>query len=109
LAQSVRHPKDGLSSPEHRAEALQVLKQCFKVQLSLTIHQQTRETIDATDVDNPKALDQFLTDHDIVNTIRNKMKTTWMRTSTVSTPFFAKKIWSGTNYPAFAVSLGFGN
>jgi hypothetical protein len=31
------------------------------------------ETIDATDVDNPKALDQFLTDHDIVNIIQEQL------------------------------------
>jgi acyl transferase domain-containing protein len=99
----VRHPKDGLSSPEHRAEALQVLKQCFKVQLSLTIHQQTLKPLmllTLTIQGTRPVLDRSwycqyqeqLDEDDLDEDFYSKY------------PAFAKKIWSETNYPAFAVS-----
>jgi hypothetical protein len=53
------------------------------------------ETIDATDVDNPKALDQFLTDHDIVNIIQEQLDEDDLDEDFYSKyPAFAKKIWS---------------
>jgi hypothetical protein len=104
----VRHPKDGLSTPENRAEGLAVLKKCFLTTAFSKFPPADIETFDATDEDNPKALDMFLQDHDIVEIIKEQLDE-----ADLNREFYdkytdcANLIWSGKDYPAFALSLGF--
>ena len=104
----VRHPKDGLSTPETRAEGLAILKKCFLSKEFTQFPPDDIETIDATDVNNPKAMDMFLQDHDIIDIMKEQICD-----DDLNEEFYGKyndcamKIWSGTNYPAYARSLGF--
>jgi hypothetical protein len=104
----VRHPVDGISTPETRAEGLAILKKCFLTTDFTKFPPQDIETMDATDVDNPKALDMFLLDNDIVDIIKEQIDMDDLNDD-FYTDYYdcAKLIWSGTNYPAFALSLGF--
>ena len=69
----VRHPKDGLSTPETRAEGLAILKKCFLSKEFTQFPPDDIETIDATDVNNPKAMDMFLQDHDIIDIMKEQI------------------------------------
>jgi hypothetical protein len=104
----VRHPFEGVSTPETRAEGLAVLKTCFLTTEFSRFPPDEIETIDATNVDDPHALDQFLQDHDIVNIIKEQIDE-----EVLNDKFYeaytecARRLWSGNFYPAYARGLGF--
>jgi hypothetical protein len=104
----VRHPLDGVSTTETRAEGLAVLKKCFLSSEFSKFPPDDIETIDATDVDNPHALDLFFQDHDIVNIIKEQLDDAVLNDTFYATyTECATKLWSGTFYPSYARGLGF--
>ena len=63
---------------------------------------------DLTDVTNYPALDEYLMDERIEETIKKDMDDEVLnRTFYVNYPVFARKCWSGNHVPTYADSLGF--
>jgi hypothetical protein len=99
---------DGVSTPASREEGLKILKKCFLSPVFTKFPPEDIETNDDTDVDNPKALDMFLQDHDIVEILKENVDE-----NDLDENFYgkfnecAKRAWSGTHYPTFARSIGF--
>jgi hypothetical protein len=104
----VRHPVGGISTPETRAEGLAVLKQCFLTREFSNFPPEDIETFDATNVDDPHALDLFLQDHDIVNIIKEQLDEAALNGTFYATyTERAMRLWSGNFYPSYARGLGF--
>lgn len=104
----VRHVPGGISTPESRAEGLSKLKE-FLMSTANTKYPITEiTTADCTDVDNPLALDHFFLDVDIVEFIQTEFDESDLNGEFYARfPALARKLWSGSNYPAFARDLGF--
>lgn len=105
----VRHPIGGVSTTESRAEGLAVLRATFLSTELSDYPPSAIETIDATDEENPHALDMFLQDSDIVAIIKEQLVKDELN-NRFYTDFHdcAKRLWSGSIYPAFARdTLGF--
>jgi hypothetical protein len=97
------------STPDSRAEGLAVLKACFLTREFSQFPPDNIETIDATDEEAPHALDMFLMDADIIKIINEQVNNNDLNMEFYSKfTVFAKTLWSGSNYPAFAKeTLGF--
>jgi hypothetical protein len=104
----VRHPSDLESTAETRAEGLEVLKKCFLSNEFTHFPPENIETFDATDEENPHALDSFLQDHDIVTIVTEQIDEAELDGDFYTKyPETAKRLWSGKYYPNFACGLGF--
>jgi hypothetical protein len=104
----VRHPIDGESTPETRQEGLKILKKCFLSPVFTKYPPADIETNDDTDIDNPKPLDMFLQDHDIIDILKEQVDEDDLDVTFYSKfTQCAKNAWSTTHYPAYARSIGF--
>jgi hypothetical protein len=104
----VRHPTEKNSTAETRAEGLAVLKKCFLSSEFSNFPPDSIETFDATDEENPHALDSFLQDSDIVEIVTKQIAEDELDEEFyASYTETAKRLWSGKYYPSFARGLGF--
>lgn len=105
----VRHPAEGSSTPETRAEGLRVLKEVLLTKVLSEYPPETIDTFDATREEDPHAMDLFLQDKDIIDVVKKQIDEEDLNTSFyVNFTDCAKKLWSGNNVPAFArEQLGF--
>lgn len=99
-----RLPEGDKTTPETRARGLAVLKAAFQDGDFTLYPPPDIETVDDTDEENPRALNMFLKDNDIVNLINQTIQD-----SDLNSEFYnkytdcANRLWSGSfYYPAFA-------
>jgi hypothetical protein len=104
----VRYVLGGNSTAESRAEGLKVLKEFLMSKDNSEYPVADIKTLDCTKVDDPHSLDSFFMDKDIVDIVKKELheddldKSFYLKFET-----FARKLWSGPNYPDFARDIGF--
>ena len=105
----IRTLTSGNSTAETRAEGLAVLKDFFLDRNYTDYPPAGIDCLDASDPSNPRPLDHFLQDRDIVSFIEEHVDE-----SDLNMDFYnnfeacAEKMWTAPNYPAYARStLGF--
>jgi hypothetical protein len=104
----VRHVPGGKSSSESRAEGLSVLKVFLMSKDNTEYPVADIKTIDCTKEDDPHSLDSFFMDKDIVDIIKKELHEDDLDKHFYSKfETFARKLWSGSNYPEFARDIGF--
>jgi len=104
----VRHLKEGVSTPESRAEGLSKLREFLMSAENSKFPITEITTKDCTDKDNPLALDHFFLDGDIVDFITTEFDESDLNEEFYSRfPALARTLWSGPNYPEFARDIGF--
>ena len=104
----IRYLRQGISTPETRAEGLEVLSAFLRDRNYSKYPTAAITTMDITNMENPQSLDQFFMDNDIVEFITTEFDADDLTTDFfIQFPVLASQLWAGQNYPDFARSLGF--
>jgi hypothetical protein len=104
----LRYVPTGVSTPETREAGLKILAAFFKDSNNSRFPPKDITTMDGTNVDNPRALDSFFMDSDIVGIIHTEFEAGDLNGNFYETyPAVARSLWAGQHYPDFARSLGF--
>lgn len=104
----LRTPLEGVSTPETRAEGLQVLRTFLMSSDYSDYPPKQIDVLDTTDDEFPVALDCFLQDHDIVEIVKDTHEESELNENFYENyQDFARLIWSHRFYPQFARGLGF--
>ena len=105
----IRTLTTGTSTEETRAEGLAVLKAFFLDRNFTNFLPAGIDCLDASDPSDPRPLDHFLQDRDIVSLIEEHVDESDLNAEFYDTfEACAKKMWTGSTYPSYALSkLGF--
>jgi hypothetical protein len=104
----LRYVPEGNSTRDTRAHGLSVLSTFLNSTKNTAYPISSIITLDNTQEENPHSLDMFFMDNDIIEIIKNTFDDSELNKEFYSTyKSLALKLWSGTNYPDFARSLGF--
>jgi hypothetical protein len=104
----VRHVPSGKSTSESRAQGLNVLKDFLMSNKNTDYPVGDIKTIDCTKEADPHSLNSFFVDNDIVDIIKKELHEDDLDSNFFSKfDTFARKLWSGPNYPDFARDIGF--
>lgn len=104
----VRYVLDGKSTTDTRAEGLKVLKNFLMSKDNSEFAVADIKTLDCTKEDDPHSLDSFFMDKDIVDIVKKELHKDDLDKNFYSKfGEFARKIWSGNNYPDFAREIGY--
>lgn len=96
----VRHPPTGESNAETREEGLRVLKEFFMNPVHTAYPPDSIATVDCGTLKDHLPLDQFFQDNDIAEFLRAEFADSVLNTDFFNDyTAFAKKLWSGPNYP----------
>lgn len=104
----VRYVLDGVSTSETRADGLRVLKEFLMSKANAEYPVAEIKTLDCTNKEDPHSLDCFFLDKDIVEIVKQEINDDDLNKDFYSKfETFARRLWSGPNYPDFARNLGF--
>jgi hypothetical protein len=103
----IPNKEDPISTPETRAEGLQVLKAFLMSDQNTAYPPDDILTYDCTNEADPDSLDTFFLDDEIIAIVKQDVEDHQQSTIYSDFPDFARKIWSGNNYPEKAKQFGF--
>lgn len=103
-----RYVPEGTSSVASRTMGLNILKKFFMDAAFSKWPAPNILTMDGTNEDDPHALDAFFMDEEIEKIIKEEFDDEELDFDFYAKyPGLAKKLWSGTSYPDYAIQLGF--